>query len=176
MNWTGIKRMLFLAIYYGIGMHLPGPDLSNTLPGRIRRLLCKHIIPYMGKDVDIRKNVYFGKGERLYIGHRSGIGKDSILGCTGNIFIGDDVMTGPRLMVFTTEHKMDLGRPMREQGLLVKDVRIGNNVWIGSRVTILSGVTIGDGAVIGAGAVVTKDVPANTVVGGVPAKIIKYRK
>ena len=85
-------------------------------------------------------------------------------------------MCGPQLMIFTTEHKMALEKPMRTQGVTVKDVTIGNDVWIGARVTILAGVTIGDGAVIGAGAVVTKDVPPYAVVGGVPAKIIRFRK
>lgn len=65
---------------------------------------------------------------------------------------------------------------MGEQGSVVKEVSIGNDVWIGMRSIIMPGVTIGNGVVIGAGAVVTKDVPDYAVVGGVPARIIKFRK
>jgi hypothetical protein len=60
--------------------------------------------------------------------------------------------------------------------MIAKPVKIGNNVWVGAHATILQGVTIGDNAIIAAGAVVAKDVPANVIVGGVPAKIIKYIK
>ena len=175
-NFNKLKHNLFLGIYYGVAFYWPGPDLSNTLGVRFRRFLCKRILGSAGDDIDIRKNVYFGKGKNLYVGARSGIGQGSILGCTGKIFIGKDVMCGPRLMIFTTEHAMDIGKPMREQDLKIRDVIIGNDVWIGARVTILAGVTIGDGAVIGAGAVVTKDIPDYAVAGGVPARIIRFRK
>ena len=85
---------------------------------------------------------------------------------------------GPDVLVFTSNHES--GRtdiPMRLQGNgATKQVTICSDVWIGARVIILPGVSIGEGAVIGAGAVVTKDVPGYAVVGGVPAKIVGYRK
>jgi maltose O-acetyltransferase len=70
---------------------------------------------------------------------------------------------------------MEAGIPMRLQPLKSAPVRIGNDVWIGARCIILPGVTIGDGAVLAAGAVVTRAVPANAIMGGVPAKVLKYR-
>lgn len=66
--------------------------------------------------------------------------------------------------------------PMGQQGMRVSEVIIGNDVWIGMRVIIMPGVKVGNGAVIGAGTVVTKDVPDDAIVGGVPARIIKFRK
>jgi acetyltransferase-like isoleucine patch superfamily enzyme len=86
----------------------------------------------------------------------------------GGISIGDGTMIGPNVIIATDNH--DLNNKMI---LKCKKVEIGNNVWIGAGVRILPGVHIGDNAVIGAGAVVTKDVEANTVVAGVPAKFIK---
>ena len=86
-------------------------------------------------------------------------------------------MMGPNVTILTHTHNIErTDIPMGQQGMRGAEVVIGNDVWIGMRVIIMPGVKVGDGAVIGAGAVVTKDVPAFTVVGGVPAKIIKYRK
>jgi acetyltransferase-like isoleucine patch superfamily enzyme len=88
----------------------------------------------------------------------------------GGITIEDDVLIGPKVNLITENHPLDLaGR----QTLLLKPIVIKRNAWIGAAATILPGVTIGENAVVAAGAVVSKDVPANTVVGGIPAKVIK---
>lgn len=84
---------------------------------------------------------------------------------------------GPDVVILTHTHNIDrVDIPMGKQGSRVARVIIGDDVWIGMRSIIMPGVKIGNGAVIGAGAVVTKDVPDYAIVGGVPAKIIKYRK
>ena len=88
----------------------------------------------------------------------------------GGIWIGDDVLIGPQTVIATLNHEQD---PDDRASMWAKSVRIGDKVWIGAHVTILPGVTIGDGAIVGAGAVVAKDVPPRTVVGGVPAKVLK---
>jgi len=88
----------------------------------------------------------------------------------GGITIEDDVLIGPKVNLITENHPLD---PSDRQTLLLKPVVIKRNAWIGAAATILPGVTIGENAVVAAGAVVAKDVPANTVVGGVPAKGIK---
>ena len=86
-------------------------------------------------------------------------------------------MMGPEVVIYTSQH--EFGRtdiPMQQQGKTpTMPVTIGNDVWIGRRAIIMPGVTIGNGAIIGAGAIVTKDVPDYSVVGGVPAKVIKMR-
>ena len=89
----------------------------------------------------------------------------------GGITIGDDVLIGHNVVLATLNHKEN---PKERAQLLPSPIRIGNRVWIGANSTVTPGVTIGDNAIVAAGAVVTKDVPKNVVVGGVPAKIIRY--
>lgn len=116
------------------------------------------------------------KGVGITIGNRTGINVNAYLGGQGGITIGDDVIMGPNVQIFSENHNFsDPTLTIKEQGLTRSGVIIGNNCWIGGGTTILDGVTIGDGCVIAAGSVVNKSVPANSVVGGVPAKIIKNR-
>ncbi|MBR1776749.1 sugar O-acetyltransferase [bacterium] len=91
----------------------------------------------------------------------------------GGITIGDGVLIGHNVTLATLNHDE---KPSKRQNIYPKPIKIGNNVWIGSNATILAGVTVGDGAIIGANAVVTKDVPQNTIVAGVPAKVIRKVK
>ena len=91
----------------------------------------------------------------------------------GGIRIGDNCLIGHNVTLATLNHDFN---PDNRTAIYPKPVRIGNNVWIGSDSTILPGITIGDGAIIGAGSVVTKDVPANTIVAGNPARKMKHLK
>ncbi|WP_144210811.1 sugar O-acetyltransferase [Streptococcus constellatus] len=91
------------------------------------------------------------------------------------VHIGDYVMIGPNTLITTVGHPLS-PKKRRENLGIAQPVTIGNDVWIGGNVTILPGVTIGNNVVVAAGAVVTKDVPDNCVVGGIPAKIIKKIK
>jgi acetyltransferase-like isoleucine patch superfamily enzyme len=88
----------------------------------------------------------------------------------GGITIGDGVLIGHNVTLATLNHEEN---PDERQNIYPKPIKIGNNVWIGSNATVLQGVTIGDGAIIGANAVVTRNVPQNTIVAGVPAKVIR---
>lgn len=87
----------------------------------------------------------------------------------GGITIEDDVLIGPKVNLITENHPLN---STDRQTLVLKQIVIKRNAWIGAAATILPGVTIGENAVVAAGAVVSKDVPANTIVGGIPAKII----
>lgn len=109
-----------------------------------------------GKNISVGKNVFINSGCRF---------QDQ-----GGIAIGDGVLIGHNVVLATLNHDID---PKKRSTMHPASIVIGNNVWIGANATVVPGVTIGDGAVIAAGAVVTKDVPANVIVGGVPAKIIK---
>lgn len=123
--------------------------------------------------MNFEKNAYFTP--LLSIGDNSGIGVNCEV--NGKVSIGNDVMMGPEVVIYTSGHNHErTDIPMRLQGSSESyPVTIGNDVWIGRRTIIMPGVNIGDGCIIGAGAVVTKDVPPFSVAGGVPAKVIKSR-
>ena len=110
-----------------------------------------------GKNITIGKNVFFNSGCRF---------QDQ-----GGIVIGDGVLIGHNVVIATINHGLD---PKEERKNHYAPVAIGNHAWIGSNATILHGVTVGEWAVVAAGAVVTKDVDSYTVVGGVPARVIKH--
>ena len=88
----------------------------------------------------------------------------------GGITLEDHVLLGPKVNLITENHPLN---PVNRRGMICKPIVIKRNAWIGAGATILPGVTVGENAVVAAGAVVSKDVPANTVVGGIPAKILK---
>lgn len=136
----------------------------------LRNLFSKLI----GKKVDdsfgLFPPFYTDFGRNITIGKRVFINEGCCFQDQGGIEIGDDTLIGHQVVLATINHDLD---PYKRGNMLIKPIKIGKRVWIGAHATILSGVTIGDNSIIAAGAVVTKDVPANSVVGGVPAKIIK---
>lgn len=171
-------KILLLIFYYCFIRHLPATDnnffLSKVIRS-LRRVFCICLFEKVGNGINIEKGADFGTGKGIILGNNSGLG----INCKvrGPLEIGDNVMMGPDVTILTHTHNINrIDIPMCKQGSLVKGVTIGNDVWIGMRSVILPGVRIGNGAVIGAGAVLTKDVPDYAIVGGVPAKVIRYRK
>jgi acetyltransferase-like isoleucine patch superfamily enzyme len=115
-------------------------------------------------------------GEYIKIGNNVGMGEYCYLGGAGGLEIGDDCIIGQYFSCHPENHiYSDVNELIRNQGVERKGIKIGNNCWIGSKVSILDGVEIGEGCVIAAGAVVSKSFPAYSVIGGVPAKLIKSR-
>lgn len=169
--WNRKKKLIFI-MYRLTASWLPISQRSK-LAKKIRGFWGKHIVNYCGKNVNFERNSVFGP--ELRIGDNSGIGIDSEV--YGPVTIGSDVMMGPEVIIYTSGHEYSrTDVPIRLQGgSEVKPVVIGNDVWIGRRAIIMPGVSIGDGCVIGAAAVVTKDVKDYSVVGGVPARVIKAR-
>lgn len=110
---------------------------------------------------------------KITIGHRFYCN----VGChfLGEISIADDVLVGPKVVIWGRDHGIKAGLPIRSQPHSSAPIRIGEGVWIGAHATVLKGVTIGRGAVIAAGAVVTRDVPEGAIVAGVPARVISWR-
>ena len=137
----------------------------------------------MGRNVTIARSsvlictgVIANKGVGITIGSNTAIGAQSFLGGQGGINIGDDVIMGPGVKIFSENHNYaDTNILIRKQGENRKGVVIEDNCWIGANVTILDGVTIGSGSVVAAGAVVTKSLKKNSIAAGVPAVTIKYR-
>ena len=122
------------------------------------------------QDVTVFTPLYINYGKHISIGKNVFINFDCTLLALGGITIEDDVLIGPKVSLITESHPLD---PEQRKGLIGKPIHIKKNVWIGANATILPGVTIGENAIVAAGAVVSKDVPDNTIVGGIPAKFIK---
>ena len=111
------------------------------------------------------------------IGAKTVLGQECTISSFQHVSIGRECVIADRVMLIDFDHGMvEVERPIRLQGIYKRDVRVGNNVWIGYGACVLRGVTVGDNAVIGTNAVVTRDVPANAVVGGVPARVIRMRE
>ena len=115
-------------------------------------------------------------GESLTIGNNVGIAQNCFIQVRGIVTIGDNVIFGPGVSVFSENHNFaDLNKYINEQGVSRKGIVIEDGVWLASGVRVLDGVIVGKNSVVAAGAVVTMDVPPYSIVGGIPAKIIKNR-
>lgn len=160
-------------------MHEAGQDALRVVaelntgyrtPDEVRALLTR----LTGKAVDASVTVfppfYSEFGRNLTLGAGVFINQGCRFQDTGGITIGEGTLIGHGCTLTTLNHAMD---PARRADMVPAPVVIGRRVWLGASVTVVPGVTIGDGAVVGAGAVVTKDVPADAVVGGVPARLIR---
>lgn len=171
-----IKRIC-LSIYYLFAKHLPATNNSLCVSRYIQAIrfqIARNIFDYCGKKVNIEKGADFGTGRGIKIGDYSGIGVNCSV--RGPLEIGKNVMMGPEVVILTSSHNFcNIDIPMSKQGSTLKPVVIGNDVWIGTRSIILPGVKIGNGVIIGAGAVVTKDIPDYAIVGGVPARVLRFR-
>ena len=111
------------------------------------------------------------------IGAKTVLGQECTISAYQHVSIGRECVIADRVMLIDFDHGVvEVERPIRLQGIYKRDVRVGNNVWIGYGACILRGVTVGDNAIVGTNAVVTKDVPPNAVVGGVPARVIRMRE
>lgn len=148
-------------------------DINNTY--HTQEEIVRLISELTGTDVPesfgLFPPFYTDCGKNIRIGHRVFINSGCKFQDQGGIIIGDDVLIGHNCVIATLNHVMD---PEKRADMIPAPVKICDKVWIGANVTILQGVEIGEGAVIAAGAVVNRNIPAHTVAGGVPAKILKH--
>lgn len=169
---------------------LEGPeihDFMDRMSDRVRRITCRLNGAYhtpdelralfselVGYPVDPAFRVfppfYTDFGRNLRIGRNVFINAGCHFQDHGGVTLGDGCLIGHNVVFATLDHRLD---PARRASMLPAPIVLGRNVWVGSNATILRGVTIGDNAVVAAGAVVAKDIPANVIAGGVPARIIR---
>ncbi|MBX5443413.1 MAG: acyltransferase [Solirubrobacteraceae bacterium] len=110
------------------------------------------------------------------IGAKTVLGQECTISAFQHVSIGRECILADRVMLIDFDHGVvEVERPIREQGIYKRDVRVGHNVWVGYGACILRGARVGDNAVVGTSTVVTKDVPDNAVVGGVPARVLRMR-
>jgi acetyltransferase-like isoleucine patch superfamily enzyme len=148
--------------------------------------ICPHVKIEIGRGATLRigRWAWIGHGSKLRvhegevsIGAKTVIGQECTISAFQHVSIGRECIVADRVMLIDFDHGVtEVDRPIRLQGIYKRDVRVGHNVWIGYGACILRGVTIGDNSVIGTSTVVPKDVPANAVVGGVPARVIRMRE
>jgi len=149
---------------------------------------------FLGKELELKieprgeirfgRFAWIGDGTKIRchegaveIGEKTVMGQECTISAYQRVRIGSECVIADRAMFIDFDHGIvEVERPIRLQGIYKRDVEVGNNVWIGYGACILRGVSIGDNSVIGTNSVVTKDVPANAVVGGIPARIIRMRK
>lgn len=147
-------------------------EMNNTYhsPEELQKLFSQLIGKEVDKSFGLFPPFYTDYGQNITIGKNVFINSCCCFQDQGGIEIGDNVLIGQQVVIATLNHD---SAPTKRKNMLPKPVRIGNDVWIGAHASILPGVTIGNGAIVASGAVVTKNVLPNTIVGGVPAKIIK---
>jgi acetyltransferase-like isoleucine patch superfamily enzyme len=135
-------------------------------------------------EIRFGRFVWIGDGTKIRcheglveIGAKSVLGQECTISAYQRVRIGEQCVIADRAMFIDFDHGVvEVERPIRLQGIYKRNVEVGNNVWIGYGACILRGVRVGDNSIIGTNAVVTKDVPANAVVGGIPARIIRMRE
>lgn len=143
---------------------------SASDPAKIRYFLNQIIAAEVDESVTIFTPLYINCGKNIKFGKNIFINFDCTFLALGGITIEDNVMIAPKVNLLSEAHPIS---PKDRHSLIVSHIHIKKNAWIGANATILPGVTIGENSIVAAGAVVTKDVLDNTIVGGVPAKIIK---
>jgi acetyltransferase-like isoleucine patch superfamily enzyme len=167
-------RMAVLKLRFGKRLQTDGPcficpgvqlEIGRDATLRIGRWA------WLGHDTKIRVH----EGE-VSIGAKTVMGQECTISAFQRVEIGRECIVADRVMLIDFDHGVvEVDRPIRLQGIYKRDVHVGHNVWVGYGACILRGVSIGDNSIVGTSAVVTKDVPQNAVVGGIPARIIRMR-
>jgi len=149
-------------VFFGRGLQLQAGRMGRIRFGRF---------VWIGDGTKIR--CHEGSVE---IGAKTVMGQECTISAYQRVRIGAECVIADRVMFIDFDHGVvDVEQPIRKQGIYKRDVIVGSNVWIGYGACVLRGVRVGDNAIIGTNSVVTRDVPANAVVGGVPAKVLRIR-
>lgn len=165
LQWN---RLRYPRAGFGAGCDIgPGLFLKMGLSGKVN----------FGEQCVLDRFMTIETHGALTVGARTIFGHHCTIGALASVEIGADCLIADLVDIRDNDHNFErLDIPTSQQGASVAPVKIGRNVWLGAKVTVVKGVTIGDNAIVGANAVVTKDIPANAIAVGVPAKVVKYRK
>jgi len=136
------------------------------------RGILSDLVGTLGPDVEIKPPLFVDYGENIHVGARTFINYNLTALDVAPIVIGEDCQLGPNVQLLTPTHPI-APQPRRDKLEAAKPITLGDNVWLGGGVIVCPGVTIGDNSVIGAGSVVTRDIPANVVAVGNPARVIR---
>ncbi|WP_088810296.1 MULTISPECIES: DapH/DapD/GlmU-related protein [unclassified Listeria] len=168
-----------LAIVFSILNCLPMPNrlAAGRLLRKLKNKVAKSLFGSCAENSNLRPNLKLRYTKNIHIGTRSSIGDNSRIIAAAPVHIGDDVLMAPEVVILTETHCIDGTQKILDSGTEKKSVSIGNDVWIGTRVTILAGAEIPNGCVVAAGAVVpAKKYPPYSIIGGVPARVIREER
>ena len=147
-------------------------NATTVRQGPLRRRLLEELLGSIGEGTEIRPPFFVDYGSSIRIGARCFANFGLVALDVAPITIGDDVQLGPNVQLLTPTHPVD-PEPRRAKWEAAEPITIGDNVWLGGGAIVLPGVTIGENTVVGAGAVVTRDLPANVVAVGNPARVVR---
>ena len=183
-----LRGLLFLRKKVFLGADVKIRNKSNFIFGSNVTIEAHTILDgYASRKISLGDNAKIGMYSKLLstshlatygvgmsMGNNSAVGDFCHFGAPGGIIIGNDVIMGSFVSFHSENHNFqDTSKLIREQGVNSKGIILGNNIWVGARVTFLDGCEVGDNCVVAAGAVVNGIFPANSVIGGVPAKVLK---
>ncbi|MGY1683256.1 sugar O-acetyltransferase [Geodermatophilus sp. SYSU D01176] len=147
-------------------------NATTVRQGPLRRRLLEELLGAVGEGTEIRPPFHVDYGSHLRIGARCFANFGLVALDVAPITIGDDVQIGPNVQLLTPTHPVE-PEPRRDKWEAAEPITIGDNVWLGGGAIVLPGVTIGENTVVGAGAVVTRDLAANVVAVGNPARVVR---
>jgi acetyltransferase-like isoleucine patch superfamily enzyme len=168
-------RWLWLRLRYRGRLQMDGPCF--VCPG-VRLEIGRNATLHLGRWswIGHGSKIRVHEGE-VSIGAKTVMGQECTISAYQHVSIGRECILADRVMLIDFDHGVvEVERPIRLQGIYKRDVRVGHNVWVGYGACILRGVSVGENSVIGTSAVVTRDVPANAVVGGIPARVLRMRE
>lgn len=147
-------------------------NMGDSSHPEARRAILAELLGTLGAGAEIRPPLWCDYGYHIHIGARTFINYGAVLLDVAPITIGEDVQIGPNIQILTPTHPLE-PEPRRAKWEAARPITIADNVWLGGGVILCPGVTVGENTVVGAGAVVTRDLPANVLAVGNPARVIR---